>query len=284
VEVVHMDRIKVLQHLSAADVKNDISALITTQDKLSDVHIKLTELKNQLADLETAIHQLGESKGKIAFEEASLVSMEKIEAVFKASTETTETDNVYLAQSEYKIRLGEGEIKLRQAENRDWISFFQVTYETNEDIDEWEHRTSVEVGFKLPVVAADKEDIWRRKANLTREKMQYEAAKREVSAESSQLRHETLNLMAQYQLLKERRENGSAVTILNRQLTVKGADPLDLLKLKESILENDIRLAERAFTIRSNYIELMELTGRLARKPLTDYLANKLERLGPQKK
>ena len=85
--------------------------------------------------------------------------------------------------------------------------------------------------------------------------------------------------MSQYQFLEARKNDVDAESSLKRYLEMEGVDPLILLSIRESILDNDIELLEIKFSILRNYIRVLDTSGELSRKPLKNYLSMKQEPL-----
>lgn len=278
-ENVYIDRVNVLQRKSATEIESNISALIAAENKLVDLRLDLVDLENRIDNLGATITRLADRKADIAFDEKAIIPIDKIAALIKDLNPKPGNDNIYLKRSKFKAELSRGELELEKAKRKDYISFFQVSHSFDDKEEDWEQKTSVEIGIKLPFIKTGEEEIWRRKAELKREEFQYERKKTEAVKEAMQLLRKLKNELAQYNLLRENNKKGNAVTTLNRHMAMEGADPMDLLELKESILENGIRLSRLSFSIRFDFIELMDLMGRLTREPLIDYLSNNLEEL-----
>ncbi|MGD9210943.1 MAG: hypothetical protein PVI90_09200 [Desulfobacteraceae bacterium] len=278
-EIVYSDLINVLQQQSATNVVNDIVSFIDAEDKLTKLQLKIIDHENRLTGVEAAINKIAGNKTSINFKNEDIIKISKIAAVIDKIDPKIEDSNVYLERSKFKSTLTESELELEQAKSHDYISFFQVSYDVDEDKEDWDRRTSFEVGFKLPFINVNNEEIWQKRKALKKEKSQYEQEKAKNLKTTFQLLREQEKLLAQFELLKRKHKDGKAADALNKQLAMEGADPVDLLKLKESILENDIRITELNFLIRTNFIELLDLTGRLTRAPLTDYLSNNLRKI-----
>lgn len=278
-KIVHMDRINVLQQKSATEIDYDISSLITAEDKLTKLQLDLLELKSRITDLEITINRLAGYECDISFGSEAVIQMETIAEIIEDIKPQPENDNIYLKRQKYKIELARSELELEKARNRDYISFFQISHSFKDSDENWEEKTSAEIGIKLPLIRSDRESVWRRKAVQKREEYQYEQEIAITLEKIAKLRIRLKNSLAQYNLLQTRNQKGNARRTFDKHLAMEGVDPLDLLNLKESILEKDIRLSEFTYDIRSDFIELMELLGRLTREPLTDYLSNKLEKI-----
>ena len=123
------------------------------------------------------------------------------------------------------------------------------------------------------------ENAWRLHADLVQKKVNYENARKITFEKSVRLLNSIRLYLSQYKLMEDKSRNGDAVTALRKQMKLKGQDPLEMLKLKESILENDLRRSQTAFLIRRQFIEFMSISGRLTREPLTNYLSYSMEKI-----
>ena len=54
---------------------------------------------------------------------------------------------------------------------------------------------------------------------------------------------------------------------------MEGINPLNLLKIKESMINGDIQLNRINYLILSRYIELLDVRGKLSDKPLKNFLS-----------
>ncbi len=278
-EIVYLDRVNVLQQISATEIDSNVSALISAEDKLMELRLDILDLKNKLADLEATIRKSAGGRTEIEFNKDSLIELSKINEILKDIPPSPETANIALKHRQAEIQLDREELELEKSQNLDYISFFQVSYETDEDEDEWQKKTSFEIGIKLPFITSGKEEIWRRKSELNRDKFGYEQDKQETLEDIAQLRRTIQHQLDQHGMLMKRWQKGNVQNTLKHHLAMEGSDPLDLLKLKESLLQLDISINQLSFSIRANFIELLNQSGRLFQKPLTDYLSNRLEPL-----
>lgn len=278
-EVVYIDRINVLQQKSATVIDSNISGLITAEDKLTKLRLDLLDLNNRINNLKLTINRLAGGKFDIDFDAKAVIHIKTIALLIKNIQPESENGNVYLERQKHNIKLAQSRLDLEKAQSRDYISFFQISHSVDDDKENWEEKTSVEIGIKLPFINTDREAIWRRKAIQKREEYAYNQEKAITLEDSIQLLQKLKNSLSQHALLEEKKQKGVAAKTLEKHVTMEGVDPLDLLELKESILENEIRLSRLSFLVYSDFIELMEIMGRLTRDPLTDYLSNTLEQI-----
>ncbi|MDP6180615.1 MAG: hypothetical protein QGG48_12060, partial [Desulfatiglandales bacterium] len=88
-------------------------------------------------------------------------------------------------------------------------------------------------------------------------------------------------LLEKYDILFAKKESGNSEASLKVFMRIEGGDPLVLIDLKESILERDVDMATIKAEIYSNYIELLDVSGKLSEQPLKNYISAGLEPLMP---
>ncbi len=274
-EKVHADRTYVLQKKLATRTGADVGALIVSDNKRIALNLEIEELENRRIETISAIHRLTGSSSDISFSENDLISMGQIAKIAEAVV-LAPTDNVELSLQKHEAELADCEFAMEKSKSRDYFRFFEVGRSVN---DHAEESISFEIGLRLPFTSVNREEIWDRQTAAKREKFYYEKAKSAASEQSGQLKRRIHLLISQYQILKENNKKGNAINTVRSHITSRGGDPLELLKFKESMLENDIRLSNAAFSVRTAFIELMDIMGQLTQKPLVNYLSNYLVEL-----
>jgi hypothetical protein len=185
-------------------------------------------------------------------------------------------ENVKLKSRQNKVNLALNKYRLEQAKNRDYLSFFEVSYDTDES-DEPKKAYSVEFGIKLPFFNSDREDINRKKVAYMQERLKYESEKREGEEKIISLTHSLDRLIRQHSLLVDNTENGNARSSYNTFLKMEGMDPLNILSIKETILKSDIRVIETEYDIRRRFVDLLYTSGKLVEKPFKNFISGSME-------
>lgn len=273
--VVCIDRINVLKKKSSGSGLFDISDLISAEELLTSLKLELVKLKNKRTGIIHKIRLAANSETDISFNERSLITVQKIKSFLKKKP-VTDTENINLKSRQDKVTLAQNKFRLEAAKSRDYLSFFQVSYD-RDDADDYEKAYSIEFGIKLPFINSDREDINRKKFSYMKERLQYQEEKKLMSEKLFSLTRGLERLILQYGLLVENMKNGNARTSYNTYLKMEGVDPLNILKLKESILKSDIRRIETGFEIRRKFISLLFSSGKLFRQPFVNFLSQKME-------
>jgi hypothetical protein len=135
------------------------------------------------------------------------------------------------------------------------------------------------VGVMLPIVNRNRLDIDRRKITSLREKSDYENLKREIAGDITFFRRDLERSMKQYDILLERQAASNAKSSLEVFQRIEGTHPLKLLKMKKSMLRTEVALTKMKRRIFRKYINLLDVSGKLAEKPLRNHLSTNLEPL-----
>ncbi len=151
------------------------------------------------------------------------------------------------------------------------MSFFQVSYD-NDDYEEPEKAYSVEFAIKLPFINSDRDEVNRKKATYMKERLKFKEEKNNLFEKKISLTRSLDQLIKQYSLLESNKSNSNAEVSFKTYLKIKGMDPLNLLKIKRSMIQSDIQLEKIGFNIRYRFIELMDKMGNLSKDPFTNYI------------
>ena len=279
---VYTDRITVLNKLAQTAEEFDIVSIISAEDKLIDLQLDVVELEDKLTNLTHKIRVIAGKDMEIAFDENSIVSVEQIKKQLPQTDSITEIDNISIRNRKMKIELAKSEYDLEVAKTRDYISYFKLDYKT-EDYKEPNKSFAIGLGFKLPFINPDMEDINEKKAKHIEEKLKLEYAVRENMEDVISITRSMNRLFAKHDILVQRKESGNAATSFKKYMEMDGINPVTLLTLNESMLEGDIRLIKIRTSLRFKYIKLLNVLGKLTAKPLINHLSPKKEKLDGKK-
>jgi hypothetical protein len=269
--LVYDDQITVLRKMSAGDFSFDVSTVVAAEDRYVSLQLEVVELENKITAIIEAIKSISGYHKEIRFDEEGLISPETVGERIRDFQPVSQPDNIRLTHQKLETELAENKYLLETAKSKKYLSFFKVEYDI-EKHDELEEAFSFEVGFNLPFVSSDREDIHRRKRNYLEEKLKYEAETRKAYEKISALSNSLNRLIRQHQILSDRKTSSNAEISFKKYMGMKGVNPLTLLKIRESILKSDVQLNRITYLIRRHYIDLMNITGKLAERPLKNYL------------
>ncbi|MDY6950411.1 MAG: hypothetical protein SWE60_02785 [Thermodesulfobacteriota bacterium] len=275
---LYEDRISVLKKQSGSSLSFDVNALIAAQDAYTDLRLEVTKLESQMSNIRDKINLAAGSEEKILFNEEKMISVEEIGQMIKNLPSDSEVDNIYLRQSKCRVELAEVRYHLEKAKDRDYLSFVEVSYDTNESA-ALQEAFCVQLGFRLPFITSDREDTNRIKASYLKEKLKYEEEKRATLERVVSLCRSVEGFIRQYHILADMGGRADPEASLKTYMKTKGVDPLELLELRESILKTDIRLNEISYQIRYQFVELMDIVDKLPEKPLKNYISANMEEI-----
>ena len=275
---VYDDRITVLKQKGMHNIQFDINALIVAEDMYTEIHLDLVDLQNEWSSNIYKIQIAAGIQTDVLFDEKNVIGVDKIAQLIKNIQFDTNIDNISLQDRKSKIEIAKIKYDLEIAKNKNFLSLIELAYDTD-DRDEFNKAFSIELGFKLPGINPDREQVNNRKLKYLQAKLNYEAEKREAYESVRSLSMSLKRLIKQYNILVDRKENSNADISFKTYMAMEGIDPLDLLKLRESILISDIRLNRVNYRIRLKYINLMDKMGKLSEKPLKNYISSQMENI-----
>ena len=265
------DRIHVLNKKSAGSLSFDISELIAAEELLTELRLELVGLENKITGLNHQISVAADSQKPVAFDRRRLIDISAIEKKIHELPQEITLNNVKLKDQKDKMDLANSKYMLEQAKGRDYLSYFEVSYDSD-DYDDAKKACSIEVAIKLPFINSDQDGVNRKKVNYMKERLQYNEERRSLSEKRISMIRVLDRLIQQYTLLEANKKNSNAEVSFKAYLKMDGMDPLNLLKIKESIIKSDIQLEKTAFNIRWRFIELMDIMGSLPATPFKNYV------------
>lgn len=273
------DQIRVLQALGPGNMAFDIARLIDAQDDRTAHQLKRVELEDRLTGLEHWIRQLTGCGGRFSLRTKGLVTVADIRFfVADLSEPIAASSRLHpsLSNRQMRVRLAEEAYHLEVAKNRDLINFFDVSYDL-EGRDEIDQAVSLEVAVRLPFIHKDRDDILKRRIKWMEAKIDFAEAAQKWSQKIESTHRRIMRYLDQYDVLTARKKTGEATTSYKVYRQMDGVDPLVLLKIRQSILGNDIRIQKMRFSVLRRFVDLLDLSGKLSVRPLVNYLSAKQE-------
>ena len=269
------DQIRVLRALGAGDGTLDVKRLIDAQDDQMTHQLKQVMLKDHLADLAHRIRQLTGCGDRFALRTTGLVMVSDIRSMVVDLPESEAASlhrHPALADWQMRVRLAEAAVRLEEAKNRDYFTFLDVSYDLDER-DEIDEAVSLEVGLRLPFIHANRDDLSMRRGEWTAAKIEFAEAKRTWTEQRLSSYRQLMLSLAQYDLLTARKKDGGAAATVALYRQMDGVDPTQLLKIREAILKNDIRIQRTRFSVLRCYVDWLDVRGQLSARPLINYLS-----------
>ncbi|WP_156906804.1 TolC family protein [Desulforegula conservatrix] len=270
------DRIKVLKKRSAGSLSFDISDLVEAEELLTRIRLELVGLENKKNGTLHQISLAADSKAEVNFSSEPLVRIDSVKRSVAEAKDRKDLDNINLKDRKNKVDMALDKYNLEQAKSRDYISFFEVAYDHGNYEDE-DKAYSVEIGVKLPFINPDQDEITRKKVVFMKERLAFEEEKRAFSEKIIALSRSIDRLISQYEIIEQNKKYGNAQESLGASLKTGGTDPLNILKIKETLLKSDIHMVQTGYEIRNRFVEFLDVSGKLSEKPFKNYLAEQRE-------
>lgn len=272
---VFQDRINTLEK-SGSFSNFDISDLLRTEDDLYELEMEILELENARSALQSIVGIMSQSSDTLLIDEENFIKIEDIRNILPGLYNFSMDQHPLLLLQKAKIDLLAQEFNVEDAERRNVLDFVESRFEGKQD-DLIRERVSIGIGFQLPLKGSDKIKLNELKLE------QIEAANKESAIEYdlNMERVETINamesLLKEHSLLQQQLDKTRQRFSSEKLLELSDATAYTLLRIKESILEKELALVEKEQEIFETYIELLQLSGVVAREPLINYLSTGLE-------
>lgn len=266
------DRIHVLRKKSAGSLSFDISDLISAEETLTELKLELVTLENRLTGLDQRIKAAAGSQAPVAFDRESIIRVSTIQEIVRTLTPESTENNIKMQNQKIKVDLANSKYKLEQAKNRDFLSFVQMSYDCD-DNDTAREAYSVELAIKMPFIHSDRDQVNWKKMNYMEQRLKYNEERKALAEKRASLSRSLDRLIKQHSLLSANKKNSNAEVSFRAYLKMEGMDPLNLLKIRESIIKSDIQRVKTGFNIRYKYIQLMDMAGKLSEKPFKNHIA-----------
>ncbi len=278
-QILNKDKIIVLKK-SVNHLDFDFNELVDAEDENINLQLDQITQINKIFNIEDEVRRSLPDLSEFHFHSGELIDIRQISNIISEIKATPTTDNVILKNSHLKVQIADAKFEMELAENRDYLSFIKFEYD-NEEQEDFDKAISVGFGIRIPFLNPNQLDINRRKLAAIEAKGEFRNLKIKTTDDITILIRALKRLMQQYQVVKGIKERNSVAPSLSLYKKMKGINPLILLKLKESMLKNEMSLAKIIHRIYSKYIELLNVSGKLTEKPLKNYLSNQLVILSP---
>ncbi|GBC59201.1 hypothetical protein DENIS_0137 [Desulfonema ishimotonii] len=273
--VISDDRVNVLRK-SMEMPDTDLSDLVRAGDAGMALKLEVMALESGIRNLERRIKRCVASDDPVGFDPDDLRDIVSVRDELTAWDKTASCDNIHLRKSLLQANLARRRYELEKTENKKYIRYVEAAYESRER-DDFDKAFSLEIGLQLPGIRDGRTDIDRRRLEFLTLQGEHTELQAAFSENLNLLASEISTLFRQFDLLAERKNANETEKLLEAHMAFGGADPLRLLKMKESLLNSDIRLADIVYEIYRKYIEWLDIRGALSEKSLgrvdiTEYL------------
>ena len=274
---VYKDRIQVLKQ-NVGTLQFDAIGLIEAEGKLLDLLLEKVNNKNDQSVIDEKMKKFFPDERDHFISIKDLIDIYSIqEKIFKLK-ESFAQKNVHIQNAQYKYEMANAKYHLEQAENNTYLSFLEAAYNMDQK-DKFEKAFAIEFGLTIPIVNPNRLDINRRKLSSIKAKSEWINLKKEIEMRFYGLSKKINRLITQYDIISIQKERSRTEKSFDIYQQMEGVNPLILLKLKESMLKNEMTMQKIKYQIYETYIKLLDCSGKLALYPLMNYLSESSEQL-----
>jgi hypothetical protein len=291
-QALHADRIRVLEAQKLTE-GFDLQDLIKAESDLTKLKGEELDLAKQISALERRMEYHGRNQDFHGLDSAEMAgTLQAEEVIARVEGKAFEVDPHHATLDYYRAesKLAQERFYLEKAQNRRFVSFLEFTYDIGDRLDELDRRDEgkaydlnqaygLQMGFRIPSLTGGNRDTQRRRLDAAEDKREVALRQRELEEAIRKDFEDFTALAAVYRYLKARTDEFDPRASLRKYLEMAGTDPLQLLAIRESILENQKRMEEARFGLMRNYLKIMDATGELARAPLRNLLSPATERV-----
>ena len=274
---VYEDRVEVLKQ-SVGTLQFDAVALIETERQLLDLQLDMVNIKNDKAVIEEKIRLFFPSENEEILIANDMIDIYSIQEKVFQLKKSFEQKNIHMQHSQYDYEMAEAKYKLEQAENNTYLSFLEASYDMD-DKNKFEKAFTFEFGITIPIINPKRLDINRRKLNSLKAKSEWMNVKKNIHLSFYAISRKIRRLITQYDIISFQKNNSRTEETYNIFRQMDGANPLILLKVKESMLKNEITMLKIQHQIYESYIKLLDCSGELSSPPLINYLSKDSQKI-----
>ncbi|MGE0087165.1 MAG: hypothetical protein AB7S75_22400 [Desulfococcaceae bacterium] len=278
---LYEDRLNMLKKsagMSATDPARLSSDLMDTENDLLRLQMEESELKNRLHFINDEIRRNTGAETSISLNTEKIISMENIGRTARDIASAPADENAAVRNARMESDLANARCDLEKSENSAWSTFIETAYDLSEKEDA-DKAFSIEFGISLPIGAVNRPEMKARKTDSIKAKAEYEMLHQQRKQSIPALADELAHLIHHYDLLRQKKESGSNQSLYKLWQKTEGADPLLLLRLRESMIKGDITAKKLIWMIHGKYIELLDISGKLSEKSLRDHLSDEKEHI-----
>lgn len=269
---VFEDRIQV--HLARSGAENfDPEDLMSSQERVISLRVTALEGTRHLEEIELRMKSLVEGWTEVALDTQGLPALDVLGKFLLGPALQLDSTWPVLKMSEARVESEERRVQLELARTRNWLRSVRAGYthifpaEGRRDnrlpLEKWE----VGLAFRLPFGDGSGEDLAERRLILLDARSNAHEEKRNLETRLLRMRAEITSLLEQLNLRQGYDEQLDAGTLFRDYALRAGAEPLLLLKSRQSSLENDLRRVRLQFEVYLRYVDLLEIRGSLAKNP-----------------
>lgn len=246
----------------------DMEDLISLESGLGNKEIELAELRLEMAEVVDLISL--DYDGTLSWDEFALITPERI-AELTTVPDSIDQSNIYKLEANQKFLLEQEEFRVEKAQAFSNIGFLQTHYETDRGENIREH-LGFQIGVSIPIVNRDKADLIRDEFALIEARNKMERANQAID-QQKEMRKKRLEASLEMYFLIQEKLNRAALF----KPTVKSkTDISSVFKHAAYVSELKEKQIKVYKNLLDDFIELLDIQGKLVGEPLRNYLSDSL--------
>jgi len=273
------DRISVLEKMVNTE-DFDFSDIVKAETDYSKLQLDIIELQNTIHFYEIQINGILPYTDSIELDTTDLIEVSALKRELQRSVIKLDSNNIYLKECLLKLHTAQNLFQFETKTSRKVISFLEFEMDADklakeklEKTPDYNNAFSFGFGITIPIVNSDKIDINRRLLSMLDDNEDYIVEKKTLEDTARMLQEEINALIQKYEFLTQRSEMIKTESFLGKYALVEGEDPLTLLKIRQSVINNGELMDEVKYKIYKKYIQMMDITGKLSESPLRNFLS-----------
>lgn len=248
-----------------AEVKlEQIEKIIEEEELFADMRNHLAKISRQYNDLYIKT---------VEWKDEAVISIEKIEKIMDSLVMSSSSSSS-LAYQNTRINLARREYALERSNFN--LGFVQTQYtegRTEQDRTPW----GLSIGLNIPLTNPNKGDMAKRQLDVIEEGYKKTAIELNEEKKKTATRERLKDLISNYHAAQLRMEALNIDAIGRTLSTMKGNNPLVMLKLNSSFVKLEIVRARLKRDVLISYIDFLDVHDKLQQKPVVNYLSPSLE-------
>ena len=260
---------------STGEFTLDLGDLIDAQADDLNMTLEIEDSKIYLDELEYTIKEWYPFAGQINWKDIDLIDVDGILKRFSEMREQETGEYIELVKLEQKNALASERYSIEKSEALRNIGYLQADYVTDRGDIATEH-FGYQIGVRIPIVNPDKPALNRRKLDLMDDEAQLKGKqdtyRKQMELASLRMEHYAV----QYHEIETKLEAIGKQNLLSLQKPDENIKISDLLKMNEFYLDLLNKKRSTGKNIFQNYLEFLELSGKISEIPLKNYLSKTL--------
>ena len=254
------DKVNVLKALLKRG-EEKIGSLIKAEKKLFENTLRLDAIRKTLA------------RSKNKFSPADIKSFKGLDEIKKyiSKMDITKFDSIKLGELE--LEKSNMDLTLELDKRNKVFDFVELKVDKREiDNNQYDNRMGIRFSFNIPSLKNENLAINEEKIKLIYAKSKAAVELSEINSELEEQKETLLSEVSSLNMILNSSFYKNSKKYLALYSNQRGASPLKLVELNESVLDANIEVLELKLNIYTNYINLLALNGDISKNPKRNYL------------